>query len=173
MSEKRIFFAIKPDKRVISAISKQVHTLEKDIYHAPLNPVRIDNFHITLKFIGQANRETIKCLINKASTIKFEPLKLSLDCTGVFKRGRILWFSTQQKPTALQNLHQSVVDVCTSCNIPSQQEKFIPHVTITRKFKLPYQATNFSPIQWFVNHFYLMESVSYPDGVRYEVLHKF
>ncbi len=173
MSQKRIFFAIKPDKKVISAISKQVHTLEKNIYRTPLNPVRSDNFHITLKFIGQTTPETIDCLIKKAGRIKFQPFNISLDCTGVFKRARILWLGSQQKSAALQNLHHAVVEVCETCNIPSQQETFVPHVTIARKFKLPHQAIHFPPIQWSVNHFYLMESVSYAEGVRYEPLQKF
>jgi len=133
-------------------------------------PIRVDNLHITLAFIGNVTANKLDCLLSVAKAISFKPFEFNLDYPGIFKNSKVIWAGLQDKPVELMQLanelHQGAVD----CGIAMDKRPFTPHLSLLRKAThLP--ALTMQPIHWRVNDFCLLSSVHKPDGVKYKVLY--
>jgi len=173
MSDKKIFFALLPETPTANAISKQVKHIKDVSPYTLLQWVKKENIHLTLCFIGRTEEKVIADLISYVKTVPFIPFEFQLDCSGVFEKAGALWIGPESTNTALLELSIKITDMVRSRNISISYNSFVPHVTIARKFKDKHMHLSFQPIYWCVKNFYLMESVSTPHGVQYNVLHKF
>jgi 2'-5' RNA ligase len=59
------------------------------------------------------------------------------------------------------------------CGFVPERRSFNPHVTIARKLALAPQQIEFEPISWKVDRFVLVESISIPCGVQYQVIDEY
>jgi len=87
-----------------------------------------NQFHITLKFLGEISPEYIK---ENLKQIKFKPFKLTLDNVGFFPSEnyiKVVWLGVKNNPYILSL--QKKVDEITN-NIKSDHE-FHPHITLAR-----------------------------------------
>jgi len=159
----RLFFALWPDN-----ITR--HRIDAIVRNLPVNQgrrVTPENIHITLAFLGQIDSERNKQLISKASNVSCQGFQLNLDRIGWWKKPQIVWLAPSFIPDELTALVNQVEDIATSCNIKLENRSCQPHMTIMRKVRRSIPEQLLQPIDWQVNCFALIESITHPEGVRY------
>jgi RNA 2',3'-cyclic 3'-phosphodiesterase len=92
-----------------------------------------ENFHITLRFIGDVDHRTADELVNGLDRVQRTQFDLSLVGTGLFgsKKPHSIWAGLQ--PCAALNALQADIErVCQRIGLPPEPRKFTPHVTLAR-----------------------------------------
>ncbi|WP_137157118.1 RNA 2',3'-cyclic phosphodiesterase [Rhizobium sp. FKL33] len=92
-----------------------------------------ENFHITLRFIGDVDHRTADDLINGLDRVHRTQFDVSLVGTGLFgsKKPHSIWAGVQ--PSAQLNALQAEIErVCQRIGLPPEPRKFTPHVTLAR-----------------------------------------
>lgn len=95
------------------------------------------DLHITLKFLGALEEETVKNLHNELSKINSIPkFNLEVGTLGYFgnsKRPRVLWAGVKMKKE-LETLQQIVEQCTTKVGFPKETRKYRPHITLAKKW---------------------------------------
>lgn len=163
----RLFFALWPD----DTLRRQLAGLAEDIGSRVTGRiVAEDNLHITLVFLGALNSARRQCAEEVAAAIRCERFTLTLDRTGYWSTPRILWAGSMQTPEALQSLVSALQTGLANCGIPLETRPYQPHLTLMRKVVRRPAAAAIGPMDWRVQRFCLVESVSGSKGVSYRVL---
>ncbi|MFA5744236.1 MAG: RNA 2',3'-cyclic phosphodiesterase, partial [Candidatus Nanoarchaeia archaeon] len=164
----RIFFAINLPDSLKKELYAFVNKLEISGSVIPL-----DNYHITLKFIGDINDAELKKLILKMEHIKFKSFKCSIKGIGIFGKA--------PKPSLIfakinKGLNETLQLNCLINKKSSEHEsdfEFYPHITLARnpwiKDELVY---NFESEPFIVNNFCLMSSVFEGNCIKYKIVKK-
>lgn len=149
--------------------------------------VRMENLHVTLKFIGELPDEQLPGLCDRLRERKL-PLPLSLQANRLKclpQRGPIRILSTGMTGDVerLRLLHAEIGSACQAASIPRDARPFTPHVTFARirsplsgcerrgieRIPLPRQATD----PFLVSEVVLFQSHLEPSGPRYVALARF
>ncbi len=95
--------------------------------------VEPENYHITLRFIGDVDGDTAERFSQALAQIRAAPFMLTLDGVGSFGRGRprAVWAGIgQSEPLeALANAHEQAA---LAAGLEPEGRKFHPHVTLAR-----------------------------------------
>jgi 2'-5' RNA ligase len=164
----RLFFALWPDQAVRRQIVSNLEHQDIDFKHCRL--VSSNNLHMTLHFIGNTSLDEMACLERQASAVCAEPFNLMIDYSGYFKKPKVIWFACQQVPQALYDLHRALGQQISQCAFEPEQRPYSPHITVVRKINTELPAVPLKPIPWKVDRFVLIESISIPGGVRYQIV---
>ncbi|MDH6267613.1 2'-5' RNA ligase [Rhizobium sp. SG_E_25_P2] len=92
-----------------------------------------ENFHITLRFIGDVDHRTADELVNGLDRVQRTQFDLSLVGAGLFgsKKPHSIWAGVQ--PCAALNALQADIErVCQRIGLAPEPRKFTPHVTLAR-----------------------------------------
>ncbi len=98
---------------------------------------RKENYHITLKFLGEVEERLIpeiKEALKKAAA-ETAPFELSLSERGVFpgyKQPRVVWIGIKEETGALKKLFSSVEDELSRLGFERERRPFSPHLTLAR-----------------------------------------
>ncbi|WP_286905214.1 RNA 2',3'-cyclic phosphodiesterase [Clostridium sp. UBA1652] len=97
---------------------------------------RKNNFHLTIRFIGESDDlqiEKIKEIIDTA-VLTIQPFELYLSNLGVFKRKNtnILWVGIEENPV-LSKLHKEFSTLLLKNKIGFYDKLFTPHITLGRR----------------------------------------
>ncbi len=172
---RRLFFALWPDKQVRQSIV--------DIF-SPFNQqingrvIQSQNLHVTLHFVGQVTEPAKECMHAAAQSVNAEAFQLDLDCFGHFAKAKIFWMGTQSPPEQLTQLHKKLGVAIEDCGFNRDLRPFSPHLTLMRKCRKPdidkadLAQLEFS-IPWRVEEFVMVESITYKEGVSYQVIEKY
>jgi 2'-5' RNA ligase len=164
----RLFFALWPDEAVRARIDAMAAGL----------PVRAgrrvprDNLHITLVFLGGVAESARRCAEAVADGVRARPFSLSLDQLGHWPRPRVVWVGASTMPDKLARLESALRQGVTQCGIDVDDRPFAPHMTLFRKVSRAGRMAVAEPIEWRVDHFVLVESVTNADGAVYRVLRR-
>lgn len=95
-----------------------------------------NNFHLTIRFIGEADDLLItktKEVIERA-VLKIRSFDLLINNLGIFKRKNtnILWIGVEQN-TVLSELHKELSTLLKESKIPFYDKLFMPHITLGRR----------------------------------------
>jgi 2'-5' RNA ligase len=173
----RVFFALLPPEEIKKHIYNFVTSLATD---DTIKIVPKDNYHITLLFLGDINKNIIPEIINKASCIKCPSFDLHLNTTGHFKKSKVLWLGTKSKSLEIEYLLDSLtknLNSIASLNLPENNYNFTPHITIFKKVfdidnHLPLKTNQIS-LTLRVEKFCLVKSIFEDHNFRYEILAEF
>jgi 2'-5' RNA ligase len=167
----RLFYALWPD----TGIRRQIIDCRNAL---PLTrgcrPMPVQNLHITLHFIGPVTTGDLDCLRSQAHGLSCQPFRLQLQSLGTFQRARILWMGMNTVPDQLLALHSRLGLKLKECDY-EPSARYRPHVTLARHCSLPVpvlktlRAQEFC-IDWTVDKFVLVESVTDPAGAQYRIL---
>lgn len=159
---KRIFIALP----VPSKIGMSLMPMQNGIQGARYSP--IENFHITLRFIGDLNEAIISELDAQLGEIKFESFELSLSQIGFFGNENPHSVHVLVDDNQALNLLQEKCDkICKSMGFVKEHKKFIPHVTLAYLSKnvaleevISFKARNnlFKSKKWRADRFFLYSS---------------
>jgi len=95
--------------------------------------IDVENYHITLRFIGDVDGRTADELVDRLDRIDRPELPLSLNGIGSFgsKKPHSIWAGVA--PTAeLSALQGEIERICQRIGLPPDPRKFMPHVTLAR-----------------------------------------
>ena len=166
----RLLFALWPDDQVRQSINVAFSAV-----YIPDNcrVIQPENWHITLHFVGQVTHETKDCLHHAALAIKNQPFLINLDCFCCFKKAKIFWMGCQSLPVELAQLHKNLGASLANCGYQYESREYKAHVTLMRKCVSSVNSPEDFSIPWFVDEFCLVESISDPRGVNYQVIEKY
>lgn len=182
MFDKRIFLAYKfsTTKALLEQRKKIISHFGFEDFH----PTPIENYHLTLHFIGNTSVKQMKKIIVICQEIfkenKQEEIEISIDKVGYFeiKKNNLVIYFGIEKNTYLENINQKIVKGFKANNILQLQPQFTPHITIgkikalndnskkeeiTKLFTIEKQNITLSPIMLF-------ESISIDNSVRYDII---
>ena len=131
----RVFVAVELSSEVrekISALQQQLNTTLP-----PMNWVRPESIHLTLKFLGSVEPSRISQLLSVLEPIGKRQNKFSVDVQdlGVFphvKHPRIFWVGVTGKTHALQELVLKIEVVLEPLGFPLEGKTYHPHLTLAR-----------------------------------------
>ncbi len=168
-THKRVFFALWPDARLRSRISR---SLPPEVSGRPVPQA---NYHLTLHFLGQVTSSMLECCQQAVHGIELGGFSLRFDSFGLFARAGVLWLGCSRPPPPLFELVDELGHRLVRCGYRAESRRFRPHLTLYRKVRsaaLPAHrlAVPDPPIDWQVSDFSLLESVPDGTGVSYRPL---
>lgn len=121
----RLFVALSLPEIVADALS----TLQDGVDGARWRPV--ENFHLTLAFIGETDRHGFNAALDALSEIDAPSFDLRLKGVGTFgdKKPHALWAGAEASP-ALLHLQTKVETALRRAGFNLEKRKFKPHVTL-------------------------------------------
>ena len=162
MSE-RLFFALVPGE------------VERDAIHRALEaaggpggrPMPRQNWHLTLRFLGNVDPDQRACLERAAARIRVAPFALTLDHLGSWRGPGVAWLAPSAIPTHLTALNAASEAAALACGLAADERPYRPHVTVARK--APARETTELPeaVPWKATAFSLMASRRDSRGAVY------
>lgn len=181
---KRLFIAIKviPEQSTINVYK----SLRKSLYAQNIRWVDPDNFHITLKFLGDTYVEDIPIVNNLIGNIVADKRSFDIELanTGIFGsryKPRLIWFgcsNCQQLNVLADDLFCNLDDIGFS----RDRQNFIPHLTIGRislirdKNLLNEQIAKYKNVEFQkvkIDKLHLLESNLNKDGPNYKIINTY
>ena len=136
-----------------------------------------NQFHLTLKFLGEVNENKIEEIKEKLNKINFKPFKVRLGNFGVFpdkKHINVIWISLIPEEK-IKSLQENVEDVLEQF-FEREKREFKAHVTLARikfvkdKEKLLESLKKKIEGEFVIDKFKLIKSELTPKGAVYTVL---
>lgn len=132
----RVFFAIEFDENIKSYFYEIQEKVRP--YCLAGNFTLKENFHLTLRFIGEQSSEQIhklKAVLTdtaQASSFELRPEKL-----GSFRKGNrsIIWIGLEKSPQ-LQQLYANLEKVLADNGYQKEERSYSPHITLAREVKI-------------------------------------
>lgn len=163
----RMFFALKPDPQTCLDIE---HWRQRTL--PPLErPVPASNLHMTLVFLGEVEPRKLDSLLAESEQISAPNIHLRLDQLGYFPRPQILWIGPGETPDSATQLVRALRGACHHAGLALESRRFIPHITIARRCRIPPPASAEPPaVEIHFDSFCLFESVDGRSGVHYQAV---
>ena len=164
---KRLFFALWPGHRTRDAIYKVARALKKQTAG---QLVSFENLHLTLAFVGSVTEQQQQCMEHVASQLHIPRFSVELSELGFWPRPKVAWLGAKNMPDGLLKLAHSLNINLQTCGYEPDKRPFQAHITLLRKAKRHPQDTETREIQWSVDRFALVESITHQEGVEYQVI---
>lgn len=175
----RLFVAIDLPEDVRKELKRTAESME--LNNARYS--RLDQMHLTLRFLGNVPDDQKECLIQELENISLPSFNLETHALGVFpKRGmpRILW-SGLKKDDVLTELQKSIEESAEKCGFEANNKPWHPHITLARLKgrnrltpEVLEEASNQNETMMFpVDAFYLYRSELKKSGAVYSILQTF
>ncbi|MCH8126622.1 RNA 2',3'-cyclic phosphodiesterase [candidate division KSB1 bacterium] len=178
----RTFVAISISDEARSAIFFLIDKLKK--IESSIRWVDPSNLHLTLKFIGEIEKNRQKNLVEALdlSVKDISAFQYELSGKGCFpncKQSRVLWIGVNDLKEKMSALQKQIDNNFYSVQIPRENRNFKPHLTIGRVKQNRKPGTILSKFEQFqlgefvvdVGEVYLMKSELLPTGAKYSILH--
>lgn len=176
----RLFLAIDVPISVRRSLARAQEYLRKQL-RPPISWVDPENFHLTLKFLGDVPDPKLGELLPVLQAITGNAFDLQLNRIAQLPpkgKARVVMADLATIPEALQSLFQSVEDELSNIGFQREPRAYHPHLTIAR-LKVPrfiareLSEIPFTPQAFQVNDFRLMESKLKPSGAEYHLAARF
>ena len=138
-----------------------------------------ENLHLTLKFLGEIDEETIEKIKKILQKIKLDSFEVSLGEIGAFSTRfiKIIWIKLEGKE--VWDLQKEIDEKLKDLFAP--EARFMSHVTIARVKSVPDKKAlleyikNITPkkLRFKVNEFFLKKSTLQSEGPVYEDLERY
>lgn len=143
---------------------------------------RDDQLHLTLRFIGDADRHAAEDAALALASIRYPTIEIALSGTGQFdSRGRpnAVWAGVTPHD-ALAGLHKKIDQSLVRAGQPPEARAYLPHITLARMNAQSGAADKFlaehagltSPA-FTLTHFHLYESHLGREGASYEAVERY
>jgi RNA 2',3'-cyclic 3'-phosphodiesterase len=124
-----------------------------------IKPIKKDNLHITIKFLGEKTDLETKDIVSDLAKIHFTSFNMVFNNIGIFphmKSPRIIWLGlTDESSKKLNDIYFQINDVLKNYDyeknkstlLDSDTQKFLPHLTIFRirnNYLIPNFISSFS-----------------------------
>ena len=149
----RLFLALWPEPPV-----REVLRTWRDAWGWPhgASPVRDDNLHITLHFLGNQPSELVPALL-EGLAVPFTPFRLDLGHPKLWPHG-IAVLEPHMEPDELLQLHANLGEALVRQGVGLETRKYRPHVTFARRAVNAVLPPDRPPLAWQVDSYALVES---------------
>ncbi len=166
---RRLFVAVD----LPQGIKEEIAALCRDLPEARW--VKMEQFHVTLRFIGSVDELLFSCIRSALSSISAPSFSLHIEGTGFFPPHgipRTLWVGLNNEPLLL-SLYDKIETSLTAVGVAPEERHFSPHITLARfKEVTPkgritgylQQHRSFTSSPFTVNEFFLYSSTLTPQG---------
>jgi 2'-5' RNA ligase len=186
MEKIRSFIAIELPEEVKKALSELQHRF-KSSGNLPVKWVNPGNIHLTLKFLGDVDTESVGEILKamEEAVQGTSPFYIEVRGLGVFpnmNRVQVIWVGLHGELEKLGNLQKNIEAILKPLGFTPENRPFTPHLTLARvrDFARPEErqklgqlisASNFEG-KYTINVTYvnLMKSVLTPEGPIYSKL---
>jgi len=165
----RLFFALWPDPTVQQEAFARV---QASLRRGGGRPVRPENFHLTLAFLGEVSSERRACVERAADRVRAPGFELVLERIGYWRRARVVWLGPAERAPEPPALVPALWSALEECGYSAETRPFFPHLTLVRKANRGPRGESVDPVVWPVTDFVLVASRMASEGVRYEVLRR-
>jgi len=154
---KRLFFALgcAPAQRKAIAQWRSALQLRDG------RPVPVENFHLTLKFLGSVATAQIADICTAVASVRTsgERLSVTLDRLDVWRRAGVLVLAPEQAPAALLRLVYDLEQALLPFGLEDAPREYRPHLTLARDYRAPVPES-VTPPEFFLraDRFTLFES---------------
>ena len=131
----RVFLAVE----LSSNIQEKLFALQQQLKGIlpPINWVRPESIHLTLKFLGYVHPSLVSQLLSALEPIgeKHAPFSIDVQGLGVFpqvKHPRIFWVGFTGNTQALQELVLEIEAVLETLGFPPEEKPYHSHLTLAR-----------------------------------------
>jgi 2'-5' RNA ligase len=164
----RLFIALWPDP----AIREQLRAWRDSFaWPKPAAPVRTQQLHVTLHFLGNIPRARLPEL-GQGLGVGFAPFELELDHAELW-RGGIAVLAPNLAPPPLLALHRAIGEALQRLGLPLEARPYRPHVTLARRAGRELAPTMpCPPVRWRADGYALMES-KLGASAEYGVVHHY
>ena len=127
----RLFIAIEIPKNVKDYLGN----IQKNIMDDSINKIRLvnlDHIHLTLKFLGEVQPDSLETIKKELKKIKFNKFSVQLDNIGVFPDEdyiRVVWIGLKPENVIL-DLQKNIDEVLSK--LFKKEKGFKSHLTLTR-----------------------------------------
>lgn len=187
----RLFVALEIPEAVREKLAAAQRQVQKKVQRelqasgTELRWVRPENFHVTLKFIGEASNEELAGIMEELRGVRPEgAVKATFRGLGYAshsKRGGVLW-ATMEASSSLKLLAGQIDRRLGRLGIPAEEREFLPHLTLARckqNSAMPAiraaarecEGHDFGSMLW--EEFHLMDSLLGAGGSQYSTLASF
>jgi len=148
-------------------------------YKAKGNFTQLDNFHVTLLFLGevQGSKVNLLCDALDEKLKDFKTFDFHLDGIGSFAKGvdQIIWVGLKKNIDQMKKLHQIIKDTVKHIQLPFDDKKFKPHITIARQVRfdepsMTHQLKMYQPVI-LADKVHIYESHRINDQLTYTPLY--
>ena len=127
----RAFVAVEIDNK---DVLQKIESVQKSLQFKA-KPVRIDQVHFTLQFIGEINQEKVELVKQALMTLNFSKFGLTIMHSGAFpnpKNPRVVWLVVDKNGgEKISSLANDVNKVLGTIGLKNEKP-FKPHLTIFR-----------------------------------------
>jgi 2'-5' RNA ligase len=177
----RTFIALELPERVRKEIFKEFENL-KNLGLASGNFVERDNFHLTLKFLGDISEETIVKIKEKLSEVDFSKFEMTTGKIGFFpseKYIKVIWIELISNQ--LKFIKDIVDEKLSEIGINKDEREFSSHVTVARikaikdkdKFLEKIKELKIKKLKFEIDKICLIKSELMREGPVYKTLEEF
>ncbi|MFW6283740.1 MAG: RNA 2',3'-cyclic phosphodiesterase [Minisyncoccales bacterium] len=173
-NKKRVFISID----IPETIKEKINEIQLMLPDFKGKLTEKENLHLTLKFLGEQNLETIEKIKEKLKETEFNRFDCKIDDIGVFseKYIRIIWL----KIKGAEDLQKIIDEKISEVGI-NKEKRFMSHLTIARvknlknkkEFLEKIRKIKIPELGFSVEEFKLKESVLKPEGPYYKTIRGF
>lgn len=138
MNVLRLFFALQPVNEQSAALAAQVAPL---IAHLGAQPMRAENLHATLCFIGAIEPSRLDALRAAAATLRGRPIRLRFDALEYWDTPKILCATASRDSSSATELSIALGEAAVAAGFSPDIKPFRAHCTLARKISAAQAAT--------------------------------
>jgi 2'-5' RNA ligase len=129
----RLFCAIEIPAEVRRQLSTRTKLLRELSPEASASWTREENFHLTLKFVGEVDSSLALSLSEATgrAAATATPFEILIEKPGAFPK-RVLWIGISDPSGELFHLQQQLDRECAAKGFPKEERAFHPHLTVAR-----------------------------------------
>ncbi len=125
----RLFIAIDPPANIMGGLARICHGIQGARW------VPEEQLHLTLRFIGEVDRQTMIRIDETLRGLRFSPFSLALAGTGFFPpRGmpRVIWAGLRKSEELLDLQRRMESRLVHKAGITPEERRYHPHITLAR-----------------------------------------
>ena len=159
----RLFFAVWPPPAAARALADWARQAALE---SGGRATAEEKIHLTLAFLGEAEPEKA---IAGARRVRGQAHQLAVQQAAYWKQNGIIWAGPHDTPPEMLRLAENLQMQLYLQEFILERRAFAAHITLVRKAREPRQLPALPRIEWPVNEFLLVRSIS----GRYEPLERF
>ncbi|MFW6281595.1 MAG: RNA 2',3'-cyclic phosphodiesterase [bacterium] len=179
----RTFIAINIPERSKDLIENKINLIKQEVKQ-DIKWVKKENWHITLKFLGEIRKNKVNNIKQRLSLLKFNNYKFPIKFQGInafpdLNHPKVLFVKINQGYNCLTEIYQKIESQMEKEGFSPEDRKYTPHLTIARSrkntdLKKLSNVYNKFTDKYFINVFMkavkisLMKSELYPEGPKYK-----
>ncbi len=168
----RVFVAVEIGDEARRELGRLMKGLKWNL--AFLRTVPLQNLHITLRFLGELERETVELIKGRLRNARLgERFRIRIKGVGGFPSkyaARVVWVGVEDGGH-LKRLSERVDRALEGLPVPPRDKPFVSHITVGRsRRRVNVGDWNVKPVEFWVDRVVLYESILKRPNAEYRVL---